>query len=66
VVLAERDGVSAELVGERGLGDDLPDRLGVGHEGAGVVRRHVAEGVESEHEIAHRLLLDVAGRPSTG
>ena len=53
VVLAERDDVDAELVGQHRLVDDLPDRRGVGDRCAGVVLRHVAEGVEAEHEIRH-------------
>jgi hypothetical protein len=57
VVLAERDDVDAELVGQHGLVDDLPDRDGVGDGYAGVVHRHVAEGVETEHELTHGAVL---------
>ena len=53
VVLAERDDVDAELVGEHRLVDDLPDRGGVRDAVAGVVLRHVAEGVEAQNEIGH-------------
>ena len=52
MVLAERDDVDAELVGEHRLVDDLPDRGGVGDELAGVVPGHVAEGVEAELEVS--------------
>ena len=60
VVLAERDDVDAELVGEHRLLDDLADRLRRGRRGAPSSSvGHVAEGVEAEHEVGHGLLLDV-------
>jgi hypothetical protein len=59
MVFAERDDVDAEFVGEHGLLDDLPDRDGVGDGRAGVVLRHVAEGVEAQDEIGHDTALQV-------
>jgi hypothetical protein len=40
-MLAEGDHVDAELVGEHGLVDDLPDRGSLGNGYAGVVHRYV-------------------------
>ncbi len=59
VVFAERDDVDAEFVGEHRLVDDLPDRGGVRDGQAGVVLRHVAEGVEAQHEIGHDTALQI-------
>jgi hypothetical protein len=47
------DHVDAEVVGQYGLVDDLADRRGVRERLAGVVLRHVAEGVEAELNCAH-------------
>jgi hypothetical protein len=54
VVLAEGDHVDAEIVGEDGFVDHLPDRGGLREGYARIVHRHVAEGVETHHEVAHR------------
>jgi hypothetical protein len=56
VVLAQRDHVDAELVGQHGLVDDLPDRDGVRDGRTGAVDRHVPEGVEPDHEVGHGCL----------
>jgi hypothetical protein len=53
VVLTEGDDVDAGLLREHGLLDDLPDGSGVGHEGVGVVLRHIAEGGQAEDEIRY-------------
>jgi hypothetical protein len=56
VMLAERDGVDAELVSKYGLVHDLPDGSGIGNRLAGVVPRQVAECVEAELKISHHVL----------
>ena len=53
VVLAERDDVDADLVGQDGLLDDLPDRGGVRDELAVGALRAVAERVQAELEGGH-------------
>ncbi len=58
VVLTEREGVDADLVGEDGLADDLADGLRVRDRPAGVVVRDVAERVQAEEEF------DTTGAPS--
>ena len=45
--------VDAELVGQHRLVDDLPDRRARANGCAGVVLRHVAEGVEPEGQLGH-------------
>ncbi|MEU3269791.1 hypothetical protein ABZ639_03035 [Saccharomonospora sp. NPDC006951] len=58
VVVGEVVAEQGERLGERaagGLGDDLADRLGVGHRGTGIVFGYVAEGAEAEHEVVHRV-----------
>lgn len=56
-VLAECDHVDTELVGQYRLVDDLPNRSGVGQHRPRVVLGDVAEGVESELELATRTVL---------
>ena len=61
-ILTERDilhsigagqDVDAELVGEHGLVDHLPDGGRLRDGCAGAVGRHIAEGVEPHHEVGH-------------
>jgi hypothetical protein len=48
VVLAHAEGVDAELVGERGLGEDVAEDASLRSGAAVRVRGNVAEGVEAE------------------
>jgi hypothetical protein len=57
VVLADRDDVDAELVGEYRLLDDLPDGGAVRQQPPGVVLGHVAESVETENQVIHGMHL---------
>ena len=43
----------SEAPDRRRRSSDLADRGGVGQQRPGVVLRHVAEGVDAEHEIRH-------------
>ena len=58
VVLAQRDDVNADLVGEDPLGDDPPDRLRVRDDLAAVVPGQVPEGVDAELDGVHAGLLN--------
>jgi hypothetical protein len=50
VMLADAEEVSADLLGQDSLLDDVPDRLGMRERPVGLVMRDVAEGVEPKDE----------------
>ena len=63
MVLAERDDVDADLVGQHRLVDDLPDRRAVGDDLALIVAGQVAEGVDAELEAVCRSWVRSLGDP---
>lgn len=58
MVLADTERVEPGLVGENGLVDDVAKRFGVGERAAGGVKIDVAEGVETEFDGGHGVLVD--------
>jgi hypothetical protein len=53
VMFAHADEVDAELVGQDGLFDEIPNDLRLGHQAAVIGHGHVAKGVKAKLEIAH-------------
>ncbi len=63
VVFAHAEEVDADLVGENRLIEQVADRLGRGVRCAGLIDRHIAEGVEPEFYVH---LTDCAEPAPTG